>query len=48
MKKRIISILLVTAMILSVGCKEKEKEESSESSESTTESTTEKTESVTE
>ena len=48
MKKRIISVLLVTAMILSCGCKKKEKEESSESTESTTESTTEKTESVTE
>ena len=48
MKKRIISVVLMMAMILSVGCKKKEKKESSESSESTTESTTEKTESVTE
>lgn len=47
MKERVISVLLVTAMILSGGCKKKEKEESSESTESTTESTT-KTEAVTE
>ena len=48
MKKRVVSVLLVTAMILSGGCKKKEKEESSESTESTTESTTETTESETE
>ena len=52
MKKRIISVVLMMAMILSVGCKKKAKTESSESSESTTESTTEsmteKTESETE
>ena len=41
MKKRIISVILMMAMILSVGCKKKAKTESSESSESTTESTTE-------
>ena len=42
MKKRIISVILMMAMILSVGCKKKAKTESSESSESTTESTTER------